>query len=94
MKFPPEFNEKVDLKKVKFDLIKSWIAKRIGELLGFEDDVVINFVISSLEAEVMRNLHSHSLLTFLVRLHQSTTHSRMLCIRDLTYWCYDVSECD
>jgi serine/arginine repetitive matrix protein 1 len=60
MKFPPEFNEKVDLKKVKFDLIKSWISKRIGELLGFEDDVVINFVISSLEAEVTRNSDSPS----------------------------------
>jgi serine/arginine repetitive matrix protein 1 len=51
MKFPPEFNEKVDLKKVKFEVIKPWISKRIGELLGFEDDVVINFVISYLEGE-------------------------------------------
>ncbi|KAI1172431.1 PWI domain-containing protein [Nemania sp. FL0916] len=40
-KFPPEFNQKVDMQKVNLQVMKKWIASRISEILGSEDDVVI-----------------------------------------------------
>ena len=40
---------KVDLSKVKIDVIKPWITRRITEILGFEDDVVIDFCFNLLE---------------------------------------------
>lgn len=38
--------------KVKMDVMKPWIAKRVTELLGFEDEVLINFVYGLLDAKV------------------------------------------
>ncbi|KAF7725274.1 Serine/arginine repetitive matrix protein 1 [Apophysomyces ossiformis] len=58
MKFPPEFDKKVsfnlctlqvDIKKVNLDVIKPWISNRITQLLGFEDEVVIDFTFGLLE---------------------------------------------
>ncbi|KAG9244458.1 hypothetical protein BJ878DRAFT_506131 [Calycina marina] len=40
-KFPIEFNQKVDIQKVNADLMKKWMAGRIQEILGSDDDVVI-----------------------------------------------------
>ena len=37
---------------MKMEIIKPWITQRVTELLGFEDDIVINFVFSQLEEEV------------------------------------------
>ncbi|KAI8393875.1 PWI domain-containing protein [Radiomyces spectabilis] len=49
MSFPPEFDQKVDFKKVNMDVIKPWISNRITQLLGFEDEVVIDFACGLLE---------------------------------------------
>ncbi|KAG2203321.1 hypothetical protein INT46_006084 [Mucor plumbeus] len=49
MTFPPEFDQKVDMKKVNLDVIKPWISNRITELLGLEDEVVIDYTCSMLE---------------------------------------------
>jgi len=38
--------------KVNLDTIKPWITRRITELLGFEDDVVIEFIFNQLEERV------------------------------------------
>lgn len=38
--------------KVKMDVMKPWIAKRVTELIGFEDEVLINFIYGLLEGEV------------------------------------------
>ena len=35
--------------KVKLDVLKPWITKRIAEILGLEDDVVVEFVFNQLE---------------------------------------------
>jgi len=48
-KFPPEFNTKVDMKKVKLEVIKPWIGEKISQLLGFEDEVLIGYVFGLLE---------------------------------------------
>ena len=36
----------VDPSKINIDLIKPWVTKRIIEILGIEDDVVIDYVIN------------------------------------------------
>lgn len=48
-KFPPEFNTKVDLKKVNVQLIKAWVGDEIARILKSEDDVVIELVNNILE---------------------------------------------
>ena len=42
--------------KVNLDVIKPWITKRFQELLGIEDDVVIEFVFNQLDDKVTENL--------------------------------------
>ncbi|KAG2206153.1 hypothetical protein INT47_003802 [Mucor saturninus] len=49
MSFPPEYDQKVDMKKVNLDVIKPWISNRITELLGLEDEIVIDYTCSLLE---------------------------------------------
>ncbi|MCJ1485047.1 hypothetical protein MMC06_005220 [Schaereria dolodes] len=48
-KFPPEFNQKVDMQKVNVEVMKKWIAGKISEILGSEDDVVIELCFNLLE---------------------------------------------
>ncbi|KAF3655208.1 putative eukaryotic translation initiation factor 5B-like [Capsicum annuum] len=52
-KFAPELENLVDMTKVKMDVMKPWIAKRVTELIGFEDEVLINFIYSLLERKVV-----------------------------------------
>lgn len=52
-KFPPELDHLVDMTKVKMDVIRPWIATRATELLGFEDEVLINFVYGLLDVKVV-----------------------------------------
>ncbi|GAA6050157.1 hypothetical protein JCM3770_000429 [Rhodotorula araucariae] len=47
--FPPSFNTKVDIRKVEMAVMKPWITKKVIELLGFEDDVLLEYVFSLLE---------------------------------------------
>ncbi|GAA5918208.1 hypothetical protein JCM1841_005303 [Sporobolomyces salmonicolor] len=49
MQFPPSFDQKVDMRKVEIAVMKPWIAKKTVELLGFEDDVLIEYINSLLE---------------------------------------------
>ncbi|KAK4070335.1 hypothetical protein Trihar35433_4802 [Trichoderma harzianum] len=48
-KFPTEFNQKVDMQKVNLQVIKKWIANKISEILGSEDDVVIELCFNLIE---------------------------------------------
>lgn len=49
MNFPEEFNIRVNMEKVALPVLKGWIANRITEILGFEDEVVVNFIFNMLE---------------------------------------------
>ena len=40
------------MSKVNVDTMKPWIANRITELLGLEDDVIVEFVFNQLEERV------------------------------------------
>ncbi|CAM8889708.1 unnamed protein product [Rhodiola kirilowii] len=50
-KFAPELEHLVDMTKVKMDVLRPWIAKRVTELLGFEDEVLINFIYGLLDGK-------------------------------------------
>ncbi|EDL29986.1 serine/arginine repetitive matrix 1, isoform CRA_b [Mus musculus] len=50
LKFAECLEKKVDMSKVNLEVIKPWITKRVTEILGFEDDVVIEFIFNQLEA--------------------------------------------
>ncbi len=41
--------------QIDLNVIKHWIRARITEILGFEDDVLINFAISELENDPNNN---------------------------------------
>ncbi|KAI1978400.1 hypothetical protein LOZ53_003205 [Ophidiomyces ophidiicola] len=55
-KFPPEFNTKVDMNKVNVEVMKKWIAGKISEILGNEDDVVIELCFNLLEGSRFPNV--------------------------------------
>lgn len=49
-KFPPEFDKRVDTKKVNLDVIKTWIAGKINEILP-DDDIVLDMIYNMLEGD-------------------------------------------
>ena len=57
LKFPKEYDLKVDLNKVNWEVMKGWVAKRITELLGLEDEVVIGYVLEQLENKAVSPEH-------------------------------------
>eukprot|EP00208_Stichococcus_sp_RCC1054_P004912 CAMPEP_0206144030 /NCGR_PEP_ID=MMETSP1473-20131121/22765_1 /ASSEMBLY_ACC=CAM_ASM_001109 /TAXON_ID=1461547 /ORGANISM="Stichococcus sp, Strain RCC1054" /LENGTH=484 /DNA_ID=CAMNT_0053539703 /DNA_START=131 /DNA_END=1589 /DNA_ORIENTATION=+ len=61
MKFPKEFDLKVDLKKVNWEVMKTWIAQRVTELLGIEDDVLIGYVFEQLDPETHKTVDPRQL---------------------------------
>lgn len=53
MKFEDILSTKIDMKKVKMEVLKPWITKRTTELLKMEDDVVVEFIFNQLEDQVL-----------------------------------------
>ncbi|KRZ03384.1 Serine/arginine repetitive matrix protein 1 [Trichinella zimbabwensis] len=51
LKFEDSLNTKVDMKRIDLDVMRLWITKRVSEILGIEDDVVVEFVLNQLEEE-------------------------------------------
>lgn len=54
MKFGDCLNKRVDMSKVKLDVLRPWISKKITDILHIEDDVVVEFVYNQLEEEKVR----------------------------------------
>ncbi|KAL2752284.1 hypothetical protein ACRALDRAFT_1032342 [Sodiomyces alcalophilus JCM 7366] len=48
-KFPSKFSERVDIHKVNLHVMRKWIASRISDVLGDEDDVVIELCLNLIE---------------------------------------------
>jgi len=48
-KFPEIYSQPVETKLVQLDSIRTWVARKLQQLLGFEDEVVVDFVLSFLE---------------------------------------------
>uniref|UniRef100_A0A8C9KP43 Serine/arginine repetitive matrix protein 1 n=1 Tax=Panthera tigris altaica TaxID=74533 RepID=A0A8C9KP43_PANTA len=51
LKFAACLEKKVDMSKVNLEVIKPWVTKRVIEIRGFEDDVVIEFIFNELEVK-------------------------------------------
>ena len=49
MSVPANFSTAIDIGKCNLDVIRPWVATQLTELLGIEDDVVIELVLSMLE---------------------------------------------
>ena len=56
MKFPKEYEAPVDLKVIKWEAVKPWIAQRTTELLGMEDEVLISYIFEQLEGKQVYSL--------------------------------------
>lgn len=61
--------------KVNLEVIKPWITKRVNDILGFEDDVVIEFIFNQLEEKVM----SYFCIFFFVFPRRVRTLRLLLC---------------
>ena len=46
------------MEKVNLDVVKPWITKKLIEILGFEDDVVMQYVFNMLESEKVNKSYS------------------------------------
>ena len=51
MKFDESLAVKIDTKKVKLDVLKPWITERIAQILGMEDDVLVEFIFNQLDTK-------------------------------------------
>lgn len=49
MKFDPILDKKVDMRKVNLGVMRPWVTKRVVELVGLEDEVVIEYAMELLE---------------------------------------------
>ncbi|WFD35002.1 hypothetical protein MCUN1_001848 [Malassezia cuniculi] len=50
-RFPAMFDTKVDMQRVNMPVMRQWIVERVEELLGMEDEVLVEYVLSQLESE-------------------------------------------
>ncbi|KAF8515520.1 PWI domain-containing protein [Hysterangium stoloniferum] len=51
MKFPPSFEKKVDMRKVNLQVLRPWITQKVTELVGLEDELVVEYAMGLLEDE-------------------------------------------
>jgi len=49
MKFEEALNQKVDMSRVNLEVVKPWITAKVNDILGMEDDVVIEYIFTQLE---------------------------------------------
>uniref|UniRef100_H3G7G6 PWI domain-containing protein n=2 Tax=Phytophthora ramorum TaxID=164328 RepID=H3G7G6_PHYRM len=61
MSFPKCFAQRVDMAKVQREVVNQWVAERLTELLGFEDDIVVSMAINLLEPKVDERLDPRQL---------------------------------
>lgn len=50
-RFPAMFDTRVDMERVNMQVMRPWIVERVEELLGLEDEVLVEYVMSQLEEE-------------------------------------------
>jgi hypothetical protein len=80
-KFPPEFDQKVDIEKVNIDLMKKWIANKITTILGDEDDVVVETCFNLVEQNQFVSTDFPYVATF-ADLHSRTSRKSRSSSRD------------
>ena len=53
-RFPKMFDSRVDMERVNMQVMRPWIVERVEELLGLEDEVLVEYIMSQLESERVR----------------------------------------
>ena len=53
-RFPKMFDLRVDMERVNMQVMRPWIVERVEELLGLEDEVLVEYIMSQLESERVR----------------------------------------
>ncbi|EER06207.1 serine/arginine regulated nuclear matrix protein, putative [Perkinsus marinus ATCC 50983] len=48
MKFPKSFEKSVDLNRINVDVLRPWITDRITDIIGTEDEIVIDYAIEQI----------------------------------------------
>merc|ERR1719399_622413 len=71
-KFPPHFDTKVDMSKVKLEVMMPWITQQVTTYLGFEDEVVVGYIESQLSAARVDPKQMQLYLTGFLEKHTST----------------------
>ena len=55
-KWPDSFDKKVDIGRVEMKVIEKWIEDKIEEILGFEDEIVVQLAIAELTTDSERGV--------------------------------------
>nr|POE49571.1 isoform 2 of serine/arginine repetitive matrix protein 1 [Quercus suber] len=50
-KFPPEFNEKVDMSKVRFTVLRMWVVEELMRIMKYEDEIVLEMIFDRLSSK-------------------------------------------
>ncbi|VDK57986.1 unnamed protein product, partial [Anisakis simplex] len=53
MRFEDALEEKICMSRINLDVLKPWITAKVNEILGMEDDVLIEYVFSQLEEKTI-----------------------------------------
>mmetsp|Transcript_29712 Transcript_29712/g.52973 ORF Transcript_29712/g.52973 Transcript_29712/m.52973 type:complete len:196 (-) Transcript_29712:801-1388(-) len=48
-KWPSEYSQRVDMKKIKLEAIQPWVDDKVKELLEIEDEILVNLIMCTLE---------------------------------------------
>lgn len=73
--------------KVNMEVIKPWITRRVTELLGFEDEVLINFIHSLLDAKVCLFNYWYSLIHDIIFIIAKVFDSSIFSFLLIGYFC-------
>lgn len=49
IKWPSEFNQTIDVKKIQLEAIRPWVDEKVQEVLEIEDEILANLIMYSLE---------------------------------------------
>jgi serine/arginine repetitive matrix protein 1 len=49
LKYPKEFETKINIDKVELKVIRTWVENKLNEFLGFEDEFCTNYAMNMLE---------------------------------------------
>lgn len=47
--FPPEYSTQINKNKLNLEIIKSWVDKKLTDILGFEDECLCSYIINLID---------------------------------------------
>ena len=59
--WPEEYRERIDIKKIKMDVIKRWVEEKVKDY-GIDDELVTPFIIGELEGAGEKGMDGKSLV--------------------------------